>query len=277
MVHIAVLMTVYNRKETTLKCLAYFFDAIKLTPNIAYDVFLTDDASTDGTDKAIYQKFPMVNIIKSSGNLFWNRGMINAWSHACNKKQYDFFIWLNDDTFLYDKSVKILLDSSNKVNHMAIIGGALKSSVTNKTTYGGKINEIELSPNKDLQEFEQLNGNFVLIPKVVFDKIGMLDPIYHHAIGDYDYGFRARKKGIKLLLTPEYVGVCDRHDNIPKCYDSKYSIINRFRYLYSPVGPNPLILFKYYCQHYSWIKAFRHFLFSNLITFYPFFLKLKNK
>lgn len=47
-------------------------------------VYITDDASTDGTSLAIRQYYSeeQVHIIKGTGNLFWSRGMYTAWKEA---------------------------------------------------------------------------------------------------------------------------------------------------------------------------------------------------
>jgi len=49
---IAVLITVFNRKEKTLSCLKSLFNQ-KLDKKITLKVFLTDDNSSDGTADAV--------------------------------------------------------------------------------------------------------------------------------------------------------------------------------------------------------------------------------
>ena len=54
---IAILLTVFNRKQKTIDCLDTIADAFskQLIPFSIY-VFLTDDGSTDGTSEAINEK-----------------------------------------------------------------------------------------------------------------------------------------------------------------------------------------------------------------------------
>ena len=73
---IAVLLTVFNRKEKTLQCLGNLYKQLPIQ-GYSVDIYLTNDGCTDGTPEAIAQKFPEVNIIHSKGNLFWNRGRSN--------------------------------------------------------------------------------------------------------------------------------------------------------------------------------------------------------
>lgn len=110
---IAVLLTVFNRKDKTLKCLQHLFNQLPIE-GYSIDVYLTDDGCTDGTPEAVKEQYPQVNIIHGDGNLFWNRGMYTAWEKAA-QKGYDFYLWLNDDTILLPNALsKLLISSNNK-------------------------------------------------------------------------------------------------------------------------------------------------------------------
>ena len=81
MKHIAVLLTVHNRKEKTLRCLHDLF-VQESVEGYTIDVWLTDDGCTDGTPEVIVQRWADVHIVKGDGNLYWNRGMYTAWQAA---------------------------------------------------------------------------------------------------------------------------------------------------------------------------------------------------
>lgn len=66
---IAVLLTVFNRKDKTLKCLQHLFNQLPIE-GYSIDVYLTDDGCTDGTPEAVKEQYPQVNIIHGDGNLF---------------------------------------------------------------------------------------------------------------------------------------------------------------------------------------------------------------
>ena len=63
----AVILTCFNRKDTTLRCLRQLYQQKKSS---RMDVFLCDDASTDGTSEAIRKEFPQVHVVIGNGNLF---------------------------------------------------------------------------------------------------------------------------------------------------------------------------------------------------------------
>ena len=131
-------------------------------------MFLVDDGCTDGTPEAIKEHFPQVTIIHGDGNLYWNRGMHLAWETAAASKDFDYYLWLNDDTFLFEIALKCLLNASNQTNNESVICGSTFSKESQKISYGGNSDNGELLiPNGNLQEVFSFNGNVVLIPKFV--------------------------------------------------------------------------------------------------------------
>lgn len=254
---IAVLITVYNRKEITLHGLKQLEKSVNKS-NSSIDIYLTDDNSTDGTKDAVMQQFPSVKIIHGNGKLFWGGGMNLAWHVAVQNKLYDGYIWFNDDTLLYENALNELLFSFKACGRDSIICGAIESSDKTETTYGGKLdnNGELLNPNGDIQEIKYINGNLVYIPHSVFEVLGYIDNRFRHSMGDYDYGLRAQKKGFKLYLTRNYVGICDRHDsNVPICYNKKFPFIKRIKAINYPIGPDLNARFIYTKRHYGIFKA----------------------
>ena len=97
---IAILMTCYNRFKVTLKCLEALYNC-SVPNDLEFDVFLVDDNSPDKTGEIVKSCCPDVNVIQGTGSLYWNQGMRLAWQTAASKKEYDFYLWLNDDTLVY--------------------------------------------------------------------------------------------------------------------------------------------------------------------------------
>ena len=254
----AVILTCYNRKDTTLRCLRQLHQQ---ETSSRMDVFLCDDASTDGTSEAIREEFPQVYVVRGNGNLFWNRGMLTAWKEACATKEYDAYIWLNDDVALYDDAIAEMMECSSLCEDKSIICGAFCTD-KGEFSYGGKNKKDEpLVPNGELQPVYWLNGNCVLVPKYVVAKIGLLDGMFQHHMGDFDYGLRAQEAGINVYSSRKYVGECAKNP-IAICRGRKsgVSMLKRFKRLYSPLGDNPFINFRYTLRHFGLIQALYVFL-----------------
>lgn len=249
---LAVLLTVHNRKNKTLISLRRLF-ANKL--NCKLEVFLTDDGCTDGTRDAVLKEFPDVKIVVGDGTLFWNRGMLASWKEAA-KNDADYYLWLNDDTLLFSDALQRLLDASDKVNNTAIIVGST-CNVNKELTYGGRRNDkkhtIIAPDDKILVKCQTFNGNVLLIPRSVFEKVGFNDPYFRHSFGDIEYGLRACKLGVDSYIASGFYGNCDRNNPIPLFRRKHYSLCERYKLLYSPLGFNPLEDFylnrKYYPMH----------------------------
>lgn len=243
MKYLAVLLTVHNRREKTLICLNNLFNQV-IPDGVSLGVFLTNDGCTDGTPEAVKERYPQVNIVQGDGTLFWNRGMYAAWEAAEKAKDYDFFLWLNDDTFLFPNAVAYMLQSSERFGDKAIIVGATCSKDNPvDTTYSGFIGKRQVRVNGSFQAVQKFNGNFVLIPRQVYEVLGKNDPYFRHSFGDIDYGLRAGKAGIRCMLTDKHIGTCERHEHIIKCFDTHYSLAQRMRNFYSPLGMNPFEFF----------------------------------
>lgn len=235
-----------------MECLRQLFSCIH--DDVKITVFLVDDGCTDGTTEAVKEAFDDVRVICGDGKLYWNRGMIAAWKEALTVAT-DFYLWLNDDTMLYKTALATLTSSYGRCGKSSIIVGSICSADKKNATYGGYLRGQRVVPNGTEQEVDRMNGNAVLLPQSVFCKIGMLDPVFRHSYGDWEYGYRARRCGIKLFLTPTYVGECDRHDYLEKCFDPCTPLNERWRYLLSPLGHHPMEVLHYGLKTEGWLAA----------------------
>lgn len=236
---IAVLLTVFNRKECTLKCLEQLSQQIYDEQDVSIDIYIVDGGSTDGTVAAVLDNFRGVNIMVKDG-VFWNRGMYAAWQWAASEKKFDYFLWMNDDTFIYPNCVSTLLkDSLSYSDEAIIVGATLDTKTKSIQTYGGRLSDGNFPPLGAPSEVSHFNGNIVLIPSAVYDVLGNLDPYYTHSKGDFDYGIRARKAGIKMIQASKALGECDVHPHMDKWCDPRVPLISRWNFMHKPNGMPP--------------------------------------
>ena len=256
--HLAVLLTVFNRRDLTVKCLQRLYEQ-KIPENVKMEVYLTDDGSTDGTKKAVLDNFPQVHVIDGDGSLFWNRGMWTAWDEAAKVKNYDYYLWLNDDTDLRDGALTKLLERSKAYGDRAIIVGSTVDTATHEIqTYGGRGADGAI-PRCEGQDVEvcHFNGNIVLVPMAVFKVLGNLDHYFTHSKGDFDYGMRATKAGIKIIQCGEVLGECDVHPVTDKWCDPRLPLSARWKCLKRPNGMPPNESFHLNYKHYGLLSAIK--------------------
>jgi GT2 family glycosyltransferase len=224
----------------------------------------------------IQSKFPKVNIIAGNGNLYWNGGMNLAWTSALKKGDFDFFIWLNDDTFLFENAVLDLFKDYEKVSKPAIITAAIKQPNTNEFAFGGQNEMGEVKPNGLVQKVTLINGNFVLIPKEIVDKIGILSNDFTHYLGDYDYGLRAIAAGSQCFTTSKYLGECEV-TVLPYWGDEKNSFKKRWELLHSVKGLSIKEYTRFLKKHHGKSKAIKNLVYSYSRVIAPsLFISLRN-
>lgn len=218
---VAVLITCHNRKNKTLACLEALFKN-SLPKGYSLEVYLVDDGSSDGTEQAVHEHYPQINLIKGNASLYWNGGMRVAFSAAL-EMDFDFYLWLNDDTLLYPDTLFTLLKTEGEITSdkqlPAVVVGSTQDEQTGHTTYGGlhrisKWRPIKyqlVTPIDVAIPCDTMNGNCVLIPRAVARILGNLDNSFVHSIGDIDYGLRARMAGFQVIVMPGYAGLCGRN------------------------------------------------------------------
>ncbi|MBC7488701.1 MAG: glycosyltransferase family 2 protein, partial [Glaciimonas sp.] len=241
---LAVIMTCFNRKQHTLECLHALATNTSLE-KVQMSVVLVDDGSTDGTADAVRAAFPWVHVVIGDSNLFWCRGMYKAFDIAL-QGNYDYYLWLNDDTMLRPDALSRLLQCAATVGQSkaAIVVGSTVDAATGALTYGGVVRSSRFRPITfqravlaDVpQRCDSMTGNIVLIPAAVARTVGNLDPAFEHAMGDTDYALRARQLGFEVWAGPGVFGTC-HHNPVEGTYlDSSQPMSFRWRQMMSRKG-----------------------------------------
>jgi GT2 family glycosyltransferase len=205
---IAALLTCFNRREKTLRCLRDL-QAQSLPPQHAIEIFLVDDGSRDGTGEGVREAFPQAHVIQGTGSLFWSRGMHLAWTQA-SKVDPDYYLLLNDDTFLFPGALIELLQATGGPENNIICVGSIVDPVTGEKVYGAQHTQVRPSfdTNGARQHCDTFNANCVLVPRQVYNLVGTLDPCYSHGLSDPDYGYRAFQKGTDIRESRKPLGQC---------------------------------------------------------------------
>lgn len=280
MIRIAIIMTVFNRKDKTIKCLQNLeHQTTHFLDNVDLDIYMTNDGCTDGTPETIKEYFPYVNIIDGDGSLYWNRGMFTAWKRAaiCD---YDYYLWLNDDTYLFNDSIERLLATSElHANKAVIVGSCCASDNQKRITYGGyNLQGKIIDDVSTVSSCVQFNGNILLIPRFVFRKIGFNDSYYRHSLGDFDYALTIYSHNISAFVAQGVYGICDLHNDLPRWCNPKVPLYQRWKAFYAPGGngANPFEFFYFRCKHFGVFSACVTFISNYVHLFFPRLWMMKN-
>lgn len=208
---VLVLFTCYNRRTKTINCI----NSLNKNQNINIEFLILDDNSSDGTLEEL-KKYNNVKILFGDGNSFYSGGMRKLISEAKKDKinKFDYILMVNDDVVFYENILNKLIEMEKKYNGV-IVGTTVDSK--GKISYGGVVKtskirpsfEIVMSKENDIRKCDSFCANCVLIPKNIFVEVDNIDEVYHHAMGDFDYGFSIKRLGYSIYASYFFVGECD--------------------------------------------------------------------
>jgi GT2 family glycosyltransferase len=259
---VAVLITSFNRRESTLKSLAALHRQ-RTSRGIEMSVFLVDDGCTDGTGEAALSRFSGIRVLRGDGKLFWNGGMRMAFAAAL-RESYDAYLLLNDDTVLCADALERMSDCAEAreaSGKPSIVVGSTRSPLTGEHSYGGMalrtkglaivLEKVPPHPSH-VVVCDTMNGNVVLIPRQIAEIVGNLEERFHHQFGDIDYGLRAKKSGFAVVIAPGYVADCLSNSRTGTWRDPRASFKQRWISLISPKGVPAREWVLFTRRHYGW-------------------------
>lgn len=212
----SVILACHNRKALTLNAIR-MAQASADAASVEVRFIVYDDGSADGTAEALAVLPSQIEVLTGDGSAYWARGMAEAEAAALStvsSLQDEFLVWLNDDVQLDQDSfvrLKALLETSPG----AIVAGAMRDLGGQTVTYSGlnRVGAHPLSfarvvPGDEVRPVDTFNGNLVVVPMDVALALGGIDGGFSHAFADIDYGLRAVRLGIPVLLAQGTYGVC---------------------------------------------------------------------
>ncbi|WP_282124601.1 glycosyltransferase family 2 protein [Algibacter mikhailovii] len=203
---IYIVIPVFNRWHFTKACI----EKLQRQTYKDFKIIIVDDGSTDGTSEKIEMAFPDVLVLKGDGTLWWTGG-INLGIEYALQKGADFVLSLNNDTLPKVNYLEQLIEAA-QVKPGSLIGSTGIDPKTYEINYCGEEiiwltdsvkdlrNQIDEEITGQLFETSYFPGRGLLIPKVVFETIGLFDrKAFPHYMADYDFTFRAIKAGFKVF------------------------------------------------------------------------------
>lgn len=248
MKRVTAILTTFNRRKLTLACLDRL-EASARQAGVKLSVIVVDDASSDGTADAVRARFQYAQVVCSEGDLYWNRGMHRGMELAL-AQEFDFLLWLNDDTMLRADAIARLLRDAEILRHRdgndVLLAGAT-CDAEGRVSYGGSASAGGLRRFKYKKVWDAdvpvacdvINGNCVLIPAAVAHVVGNLDPVFEHAMGDTDYALRTKAAGFGVYVASGFVGECNNNPISGTFLDASASLPDRWRRIIDRKGLPP--------------------------------------
>lgn len=219
---LSIIIVSYNVKEWLANCLHSLSRACE---KISAEIFVVDNASTDGSQAFLEHQFPNVHFKWNKTNL----GFAKANNSVLNELSGDYFLFLNPDTLIPEEALLKCLDFFKQHNDCGALGVYMQdgkgiflkeskrgfpSPITSfykviglsklfpQSKVFAKYYEGHLNALKN-QQVDILSGAFMMIPKGIIEKTGGFDEDYFMYGEDIELSYQINQLGYKNYYYPE--------------------------------------------------------------------------
>lgn len=200
----------WNGGEVLSPCL----ESLRRVERPALRVTVVDNASTDGSDRLVRERFPEVELVRNERNLLFAEGN-NVGIRRLLESGSRRILLLNNDTEVDPLFAGRLLDALDADPAAGIAGPKiLYWDDPGRIWYGGggfaplvwtpRHEGIRRPDDGDGEPRRTawVSGCAMLVRREVFEAIGLLDPSYTIYCEDVDFCLRARRAGFGCLYAP---------------------------------------------------------------------------
>ena len=212
---ISVVIVNWNTKELLLECLKSVFETIR---DISFEVWLVDNASSDGSVQAVRNRYPSVLVIQNDRNL----GFAAANNLAFRRMSGRYALLLNTDTVLTEGAIKKLhgfMESNPQAGlacgQLLNSDGSKQNSIANfPSLLSLLVNESILSvffpkrfPSKRGEytsplEIDSCIGACMMARKKTMEEVGLFDERFFFFLEETDWALRMKRAGWKIYYVP---------------------------------------------------------------------------
>ncbi|KPK87182.1 hypothetical protein AMJ80_12290 [bacterium SM23_31] len=219
---LSVIIVSYNVKNYLEQALVSVQKALS---GISHEIFVVDNASTDGSAAVVKEKFPGVMLIENEKNT----GFARANNIAVKRAAGEYISLLNPDTIVQEDTFSILLEAFSTYPEAGMVGckilnedGSLQLSCRRSfpTPWVSLTRMLGLSkmfPNSrlfarynmtyldadNIEEVDAVSGSFMTIRREILETVGFLDERFFMYGEDLDWCYRIKQAGWKILYYPK--------------------------------------------------------------------------
>lgn len=217
---VSIIIVSYNTKNILRDCLNSILNTVSIGK---VEVFVVDNASSDGSADMVEKEFKSIQLIRSAANL----GFAGGNNLAIRKCTGEFVLLLNPDSVLSSGVIEKTIDYMESDSECGVLGIKLLNSdgklqpcarkipnpffkflvitgIANKFKNNSILGGPDYSwwDHSSTKEVGWVVGAYFLIRKKLIDQIGMLDDRYFLYFEEIDFCLNAKRKGWKVIFYP---------------------------------------------------------------------------
>lgn len=210
---LSIVVVSFNTRTILLDCLRSVYDQ---TREISFEVFVVDNASSDGSADAVAKEFPEIHLIQNPVN----RGLSPANNQAVQKTKGRYVVLLNSDALLVEncflKLVRFLdgtpqfsiitpqvLDAQDRLCSMRLTQDSPQDALRKILGIYDVKGEHAKMGTLETKEVEAIGGSCLMVRRDLFEEIGLMDEGFFLYNEEDDFCRRARAVGRKVCYFPE--------------------------------------------------------------------------
>lgn len=216
-VALSVVIVSWNTRELLAQCLA----SIEVhPPGVPYEVWVVDNASTDGSATLVRQRFPLVHLVENAANI----GFARANNQAIEQTRGRYAVLLNSDTVVCPGALEILVkfmdqhpDAGGCGPRLLNADGSLQASCHPMLTPGREFWRLlfldrlwpratyyqETWDPREARRVEVIKGACFLLRRAALEQVGELDERYFMYTEEVDLCYRLAQAGWELWWVPQ--------------------------------------------------------------------------
>jgi GT2 family glycosyltransferase len=184
----------------------------------SFEVVVVDNGSTDGSQQMLKEQFPDVLIVQNHSNV----GLSRATNQGIQQAAGRYVLLLNNDTLVNEPSLEAMTKFMESTPSAGAVGGKLLnpdgsfqgagarfSSLLQEFLIATRLGELLYVgyPSHEIDDRETivdwLSSACLLVRRVVFSQVGLLDEQYFIYGDETDFQFRLKQAGWNVYYLPQ--------------------------------------------------------------------------
>jgi len=212
MVELSVILVSWNSKDYLRDCLR---SLVENPPNIAWEIIVVDNASTDRSPEMVQREFPAAKLIENKSNL----GFAASANLGARESASTHILFLNPDTIIHPRTLILAVEFMEERRDAGIMGcrtldgdGQIQPTAFDFPSplrmfgFASGLNRyFKMTRLKDFSKMrtpDYIQGSFFLIRRAAYESVGGFDETFFMYAEDVDLCLRIRQAGWKVYFAP---------------------------------------------------------------------------